>query len=175
MNIIIEKFTSEDIPKLISWIPSKEFLQQWCGKTFEYPITESQLIKYLEWTETAPALRYVFKATDAENNLHIGNITLELNSRISNAAALTCIIVGEEKYKSKGVANKMINHTLDITFNVLQYENVYLNVYKFNKPAIKCYKKAGFSKVSENDTEYADKKEVNYLMMIRKPEWQKKK
>ncbi len=171
MNITFKQFTKEDIPKLLSWIKSPEFLQQWCGTTFQYPLDEAQLEKYIQGSEQIPELRRIYKAADTENGLHIGNVTLELVNKIPNAAAVTCVIIGEEEYRGKGIGKFMVHESLKTAFNELNYESVYLNVYSFNKAAINCYKSAGFSIASQNETDYCGRKATNYMMMIRKDEF----
>ena len=44
--IKLKVFTTEDISKLISWIPNKEFCLQWAGPQYSFPLDESQFLDY---------------------------------------------------------------------------------------------------------------------------------
>jgi RimJ/RimL family protein N-acetyltransferase len=171
VNITLQKFTREDFPTLIGWIHTGEFMQQWCGGTFKFPLDESQLENYINGAEETPPVRYVYKSVDSDTDSHVGNITLEFKNNIERAAAITCVIV-DEKYRGEGIASFMIRDVLNTAFRELDYESVYLNVFNFNKSAIKCYESAGFSKAAENIAEFSCKKAVNHLMIIRKGEWE---
>jgi RimJ/RimL family protein N-acetyltransferase len=174
LNIKLQEFTKEDFPKLISWIHSAEFMKQWCGTTFHYPLDVPQLEQYVQGTKEIPQLRRVYKSVNTDIGQHIGNITLELKNKVENAAAVTCVIIGEEKYRGMGIGRIMVREVLNTAFNELNFESVYLNVYDFNKAAVKCYKNSGFTKASQNESEYAGKKAVNNMMIIRRDEWGRK-
>lgn len=46
--IKLEKFTRSDFKQLINWIDSEEFLIQWSGNAFTYPLDEQQLERYTD-------------------------------------------------------------------------------------------------------------------------------
>ncbi|MCP9228576.1 GNAT family N-acetyltransferase, partial [Bacillus mycoides] len=46
--IKLKQFTRSDFKQLINWINSEEFLIQWSGNAFTYPLNEQQLEKYTE-------------------------------------------------------------------------------------------------------------------------------
>lgn len=43
MKIKLKRFSYEEIPQLISWIPNKEFLLQWAGPSYTFEVLEKQL------------------------------------------------------------------------------------------------------------------------------------
>ena len=62
---------------------------------------------------------------------------------ISRTATLG-IFIGEKEERSKGYGTEAIKLLLDFGFNYLNLHEIKLDVYEFNKRAIKCYEKIGF-------------------------------
>ena len=54
------------------------------------------------------------------------------------------IFIGNKKYWGKGYGTEAMELILDFGFNILNLYNITLKVYSYNKPAIRCYEKAGF-------------------------------
>ena len=53
-------------------------------------------------------------------------------------------IVDRQEDQSKGYGQESLNLILDFGFNILNFHNMYLKVYDYNKIAISCYEKVGF-------------------------------
>ena len=53
-------------------------------------------------------------------------------------------IVDRQEDQSKGSGQESLNLILDFGFNILNFHNMYLKVYDYNKIAISCYEKVGF-------------------------------
>ena len=45
--VVLEPFTEAGFDRLISWIPSSDFLLQWAGPDFKYPLNREQLNEHL--------------------------------------------------------------------------------------------------------------------------------
>jgi RimJ/RimL family protein N-acetyltransferase len=153
--------TQADFPKIISWAVSEEFLLQWTGRTFTYPLNEDQLNEYYKLTTGSKPKRLILKAIDSETSKHIGNLTIDWAKSDSNTAALTCIIIGDLDFKGKGLGSLIINEACRIARDELGIKRLILNVFDFNKSAIKCYEQSGFKeifreKVIINGTEYVN-------------------
>lgn len=43
----LKYFERSDFDQLIGWVDSPEFLLQWSGSQFDYPLNEAQLVQYL--------------------------------------------------------------------------------------------------------------------------------
>lgn len=164
-DIILVPFTAGDFDTLLSWIDSRQFFIQWCGNTFKFPLDKTQLEEYLKDTEGELAAKRVYKAVD-KNNMHIGNISLHRIERDKGLAGIACVIVGDKAYRGKGVGGAMVRKLLDIAFGEIGLSKVYLNVFEYNKPAIRCYEKAGFKIVSTYDMNYGGEMFVNCRMEI---------
>jgi hypothetical protein len=46
--ITLRPFERSDFKRLISWLPTPDAHEQWCGSFFGYPLDESRLQRYLE-------------------------------------------------------------------------------------------------------------------------------
>jgi RimJ/RimL family protein N-acetyltransferase len=164
--IVLKPFERSDFNTLISWIDSPESMIQWCGRTFSYPLDQSQLEKYLKGAEENPPPRKIFKAVDSENGEHAGNITLECIDRENKSAAITCVIIGNINYRGKGICEIMMRSVIETAFNELGLTKLTLNVFDYNNPAIKCYMKAGFKIVDKIVVKYDEKEMLNVKMEI---------
>lgn len=76
------------------------------------------------------------------------------------------IMIGEEKYRNKGIGTKALLLLMDFIFNELNLHRIELKVYDFNKRAIRCYEKCGFKKEGIlRDTVYKHGKYINEIIM----------
>jgi RimJ/RimL family protein N-acetyltransferase len=143
MRIKLEKFSYEEIPQLISWIPNKEFLLQWGGPAYTLELLGKQLQKDTDMMLEKEPKNMMFSAKQIENDKTIGHIQLLWIDKVNMSARIGRVLI-EEKYRNKGIGLEMVNATLDVAFNKLNLHRVDLGVFDFNLPAIACYKKAGF-------------------------------
>ena len=90
-----------------------------------------------------------------ENDKLIGNCGLKEENGISRTATLG-IFIGEKEERNKGYGAEAIRLLLDFGFNYLNLHEIKLDVYEFNKRAIKCYEKVGFK-------EYGRRRECVYI------------
>lgn len=77
------------------------------------------------------------------DDLHIGNCGLHDIKWVDRTAFLG-ILIGETDYWNQGYGTEAIRLILDHAFRRMNMNRVDLNVYEFNKGAIRCYEKAGF-------------------------------
>ncbi len=117
---------------------------QWAGATFEYPVTFSQLDKYLFPTYNDPPNRFAYKVVRRKNNTTVGHIDIDSVSYSMRKATLCRILVGDPDMRGKGIGEEIVQSALKICFQQLNLHRVDLRVFAFNISAIRCYKKAGF-------------------------------
>ncbi|WP_404511216.1 GNAT family N-acetyltransferase [Bacillus sp. RC242] len=134
-------FKKSDFKQLINWINSEEFLIQWSGNAFTYPLNEQQLEKY---TESANTLS--FTVTDEETEEVIGHISLGQIENINKSARVGKVLVGDTKMRGRSIGKHMMKGVLHIAFEELKLHRVTLGVFDFNSSAISCYEKIGFVK-----------------------------
>ncbi|HDR4724826.1 GNAT family N-acetyltransferase [Bacillus cereus group sp. Sample62] len=142
MEVIkLETFKKSDFKQLINWINFEEFLIQWSGNAFTYPLNEQQLEKYIESSNTL-----AFKVIDEETKEVIGHISLGQIDNINKSARIGKVLVGDTKMRGRSIGKHMMKAVLQIAFEELKLHRVTLGVYDFNTSAIACYEKIGFVK-----------------------------
>ncbi|WP_079528755.1 GNAT family N-acetyltransferase [Halobacillus hunanensis] len=170
--IELRYFSEKDFPQLINWITSPEFLLQWGGPMFHYPLNHEQLKDYMTDSNSDHASQFIFSAVDTQTDATIGHIALRNIDRTNRSARIGKVIVGDE-VRGKGFGEMMIKETLKVAFNQLKLHKVSLGVFDFNHSAIRCYEKAGFKK----DGLLRDHRKINdeywslYEMSLLESEW----
>ncbi|WP_085521118.1 GNAT family N-acetyltransferase [Tuberibacillus sp. Marseille-P3662] len=145
--IELQYFTRNDFDHLINWVTSPEFLLQWAGPSFTYPLDDEQLHAYIADANHPGANAFIYKVVDANTKEIIGHISLVKIDRTQQTARIGRVLVGDPAYRGKGVGEQMIQKILEVAFDNLKLSEVTLGVFDFNKGAIKCYQKAGFKQV----------------------------
>lgn len=140
----LSSFKKDDFDRLIKWIPNQRFMTQWSGTTFYYPLNKKQLSTYTKGSNKTKSKKYIFKSIDNKTKNIIGHIEIGYINYEKSEGALCRVLIGEGKNHNQGMGSEMIKHTLNYAFTEINLNSVILGVYDFNKPAIKCYKKAGF-------------------------------
>ncbi|HDR8066075.1 GNAT family N-acetyltransferase [Bacillus thuringiensis] len=142
MEVIkLKTFKKSDFKQLMNWINSEEFLIQWSGNAFTFPLDEQQLEKYIESATTL-----AFKVVDEETSDVIGHISLGQIDNINKSARIGKVLVGNTKMRGRSIGKNMMKAVLHIAFDELKLHRVTLGVYDFNISAISCYEKIGFVK-----------------------------
>lgn len=143
VRVKLTRFDVEDFDRLISWLPTETDLVDWCAAYFRYPLTQSQLERYLE-SSKAPNVREIFTAwTDdgeAVGHVEISQIWPHLSGRLSR------ILVAPSR-RRRGIGLSVVEQALSRTFDVHQVSRVDLGVSANNLAAIGCYKTLGFAQV----------------------------
>jgi len=85
----------------------------------------------------------VLAIIDKKTGETIGNIGLHTINTIHKSASLG-IVIGDKKYWGRGYGKDAISLILDFAFTVQNLHCVYLNVYAYNKRAIRAYTSLGF-------------------------------
>ena len=145
-EITLKPFEQNDFARLIGWIRSPEFLLQWAGSIFAYPLDKAQLLVYLKGSQDNPPTRKIYKATQLQSNAVVGHIELNDIDPRHKSATVCRVLVGEAHLRSKGIGSQMVRKLLEIGFDQLGLHRIDLVVFDFNIPAIKCYERAGFLK-----------------------------
>ncbi len=137
--ITLQQFTENDFEKVISWVDSEQFLVQFAGTQFLYPLTTDQLKKYLDATD-----RKIFKIILDDTQSMVGMIDLSSIDLKNRSAILARVLIGERTLRGKGFGNEAIITTLRYGFEELGLHRIAINVLDFNKGAIELYKHLGF-------------------------------
>ena len=165
----LKYFDRTDFKQLIDWIVSPQFLLQWGGSTFSYPLTENQLEKYIENANNDNSDTLVYKVISKETGDVIGHVSLREIDRINKSARVGKVLVGDKNVRGKGIGKLLMKEILKVAFDELKLHRVSLGVFDFNVSAIACYEKAGFIKEGllrdskKNNEEYWNLWEMSIL------------
>ncbi len=143
--IKLEYFNHNDFSQLRQWITDEETLMNWSGAMFSYPLTQNSLEWYVEdVNDITNSETFIYKAIDEETSNTVGHISLGGISKKNKAARISRVLVAPA-YEGKGYCCQMVKAVLKIGFEDLLLHRICLGVYDFNKTAIRCYQKAGFT------------------------------
>jgi RimJ/RimL family protein N-acetyltransferase len=134
--ITLETFTEKDFETFKSWITDEEELALFAGPIFSFPIKDIELIAYLNRPEIKP-----FKVILQETGETIGHCELNFGHELPR---LSRILVGDQSLRGKGIGEQIVIEMAKILFQDNSITKIDLNVFDFNKSAIRCYEKVGF-------------------------------
>jgi RimJ/RimL family protein N-acetyltransferase len=144
--ITLKYFGQEDFDQLIEWSGDAQYLLQWAGPQFHFPLSKEQLTNYLDAAnDKNSSNKFIYKAVDEALNKTIGHISLGGIDRFNRSGRIGKVLVGHP-YQGKGYGKQMINKVLNIGFDEQKLHKISLGVFDFNLQAIRCYEKSGFVK-----------------------------
>ncbi|MFU0783946.1 RimJ/RimL family protein N-acetyltransferase [Thermohydrogenium kirishiense] len=142
-NIDLVPFESKYIKKFVEFRNSEDS-RNFLMPGIPYPVTEGSVSEWLS-KRANPSESGEFAIIYNETKEYIGNISYG-NVDWKNRHCEIAIMIGEEKYRNRGLGSEAIMTLLDFIFNELNLHRVELKVYDFNERAIRCYEKCGFKK-----------------------------
>ena len=149
---IIKGINDNNKNDIVKWTNEKgrNFLEQWAGKSLNFPLTESQIddLKdiYSIFCENE-FVGIIQKIRKENDNIHIGRFLINPE------------LIG------KGLGKKALIEFINLIFQDEDVNSITLNVFDYNAGAKKLYEKVGFKVV--NVTENPMKK---YMMIMKKGE-----
>ena len=168
--ITLEKFESRDIQRLIDWVADADFLLQWSGPKYAFPLDAKQLNATLELAKEDHPSHFIFKAILNKNI--IGHIELMAVNHAEKSATLGRVLIGSKQHRGQGWGKMMIEQALYFAFDDLELKEIDLGVFAFNKAAIQCYQEFGFKKYKAIPNA-DDPKWTLHRMNLNQNEWQK--
>ncbi|WP_138495269.1 GNAT family N-acetyltransferase [Paenibacillus pinistramenti] len=141
--IRLEYFRHADFAQLMEWISSPQFLIQWGGHTFQFPLDQQQLAAYLSQANTEASDKHIYRVVHEATGKVIGHINLQID-RINNSARVGKVLVGDQSLRGQGIGQRMIEEAVRIAFGDFKVHRVNLGVFAYNHSALACYEKAGF-------------------------------
>ncbi len=166
-RIILRPIMPSDFPEIVKWTKDPEV-----GHYMEddgYPET---LADCREWYEKQRSNRHIRRLViTTRNGVPIGDIELDHIAWRSGDAELR-IRIGEGDYRGKGYGLESVTALLCYAFGEMKLSRVYLRVASTNRPAIRCYEKAGFKKEGKLiRTRSSEELREIYLMRILRDEF----
>ena len=149
---IIDGINDNNKNDIVKWTneKGKDFLEQWAGKSLDFPLTESQIddLKdiYSIFCENE-FVGIIQKIRKEHDNIHIGRFLIN------------------PELTGRGLGKRALIEFINLIFQNEDVNSITLNVFDYNVRAKKLYEKVGFKVV--NITENPMKK---YMMIIEKGE-----
>jgi RimJ/RimL family protein N-acetyltransferase len=137
----------EDFKKIIEWNEGKsaDFLLQWSGPFYKYPLTQQQFESYFNnYISKEKGKLFVFKIIYKETNEMIGTIELDIKDTVNKIARVARFLIGEDNLRGKGIGREALKEVVRFGFEDLNLNKITLGVFDFNKNAIRCYESVGF-------------------------------
>ena len=149
---IIDGINDNNKNDIVKWTneKGKDFLEQWAGKSLDFPLTESQIddltdiYSILFENEFVGIIQKIRKEHD---NIHIGRFLIN------------------PELTGRGLGKRALIEFINLIFQDEDVNSITLNVFDYNVGAKKLYEKVGFEVV--NVTENPMKK---YMMIMKKDE-----
>ena len=132
----------KDAMQIVEWNrgTSAEFLTQWSGRGYEFPITESQIIMRID---QEPLSDYKLYKILLEDSI-IGTIELMNIDKDMKKASIGRFLLNPT-YVGKGYGTMALNEFTYMIFKEFKFHKLGLTVFDFNKSAFRCYEKSGFN------------------------------
>ena len=149
---IIDGINDNNKNDIVKWTNEKgrNFLEQWAGKSLDFPLTESQIDDLKDIysifckNEFIGVIQEIRKEMD---NVHIGRFLIN------------------PELTGRGLGKRALIEFINLMFQYEDVNSITLNVFDYNAGAKKLYEKVGFEVV--NVTENPMKK---YMMIMKKGE-----
>ena len=133
-------FSPAHFSTLSAWFADESAVVQWGGPMVHYPLDEVQMQSMLEEGTSDPPRRLCWMAENF--GLWVGHVQLAFDWRNGNATLGRVIVNPEER--GKGLSTPMLKLVIKQAFEYPQIDRLELNVYTFNKPAVRTYTSLGF-------------------------------
>ncbi|MCV9999266.1 GNAT family N-acetyltransferase [Pararhizobium sp. YC-54] len=163
-------FTLEHFTVLSNWFASQADVVQWGGPLLSFPLTDEQLRAMLAEADTVPPDRLSWMAQ--HDGTFVGHAQLGFDWR--NGNALLARVAIAPRARGRGLAGPMLRPVLQEAFARPEIERLELNVYAWNKPAIRCYERLGFKTegVRRSSTLVSGERWDTAIMGLLRHEWQ---
>lgn len=141
--IHLTRFEEKDFDRLISWISDADMMMMWGGPTFTFPLTREQLAAFIDGANQPTSETHAFNVVLTETADTVGFITINSIDRTEDRAKIGKVLIADEA-RGKGVCKPLMEEIARIGFEELGIGELYLGVFDFNHPAIRCYEQSGF-------------------------------
>lgn len=141
-KVIINKLILQDVYEMRNWGRHKSLL----FSDYNFPkMTDRQVYQWYEH-KSKSSNKKCFGIRNEENKL-IGYLTIRGIKRFRKIGTLGLVL--DPNYMDRGYGTEVLNEFLNYFFNSLNMKKMILQVAKFNKRAMKCYQKCGFTITGE--------------------------
>ncbi|MBB2200084.1 GNAT family N-acetyltransferase [Gluconacetobacter tumulisoli] len=165
-------FTERHFEMLSGWFRDPRELAQWGGTALAHPLDRTQLNHMLDEGGFSPPARLCWMAGDDAGNA-VGHAQLAFDWR--DGVARMCRVAIDPHKRGEGLAVPMLRAVMEKAFSHRQIERVELNVYSWNKAAIRTYLRLGFVQegIRRSSARVGSERWDTVMMGILRPEWLK--
>ncbi|MCQ1531337.1 GNAT family N-acetyltransferase [Lutispora saccharofermentans] len=140
-KVKLRAYKKEDIKLAYEYMNDSE-MKRLLVAQIPYPMILEQEEKWFESLLTAKDT-YSFAIEDLETGKYIGGCGINSINWLNRIATIG-IFIGDKEYWSKGYGTDALNVLIKFIFQQMNINKIKLNVFSFNKRAIRCYEKCGF-------------------------------
>ncbi|MFD0711403.1 GNAT family N-acetyltransferase [Paenibacillus sp. GCM10027626] len=149
MNIKLELLNESDFETIVSWINNhdEDFMVQWAGLTYTFPLSIEQMLShYHRGINSIESDVFIYKIVETASDEMIGSLQLCRFDSTKKEAVIGRFLIGDPKYRGAGIGSIALKQAVETGFGQFKLRKIRLNVFDFNRAAIRCYEKVGFSK-----------------------------
>ena len=132
---MLRKFESQDMPSFLAAIHDAKMLMQFAGPAYVFPLTAEQVAVDLQ----ADDVRVFSMVTDKDEV--VGHAQMQI---FSDSVLVRRILIWDGAWRGQGWGKHMVQQLLDVAFAMRKVQQVRLNLFDWNTPAIRCYQRLGF-------------------------------
>lgn len=141
-KVRLRAYRKEDMEKVVVLINDPE-VKKLLTPGIPFPYTLEDEFKWYESVTANTDGVYNFAIETLADSRYIGGCGLN-HVDWKNGTAVIGIFIGDKDYWGKGYGTDAIRVLIDFIFNQMNIRKIKLNVFSFNKRAIKSYEKCGF-------------------------------
>jgi RimJ/RimL family protein N-acetyltransferase len=139
-SIDVRALRPSDLGALVSWHRTADELLQWTGRRFQFPLDKRQLTEY---AATAGEFRHLICAVAPDTGAMLGHAELEVIPE-HDLGRIHAVVVAPE-LRGRGIAGALVDWLVAFAFDDLVLHRLELVTLSFNEPALRCYRRAGFT------------------------------
>lgn len=139
-KINLRTLEKKDLEKSLMWLKDPS-VNMYLSRNFRGQ-TEEQELKWLEFIQNSNN-DVAFAIEKKDSGLYIGNCSLDKIDWERKSCEMG-IVIGDKNNWNKGYGSDAVKTVTEFAFRELNLKSVQLNVYRYNRRAIRVYRKCGF-------------------------------
>lgn len=140
-TIMLREFRSDDIHGMRAWV-NDDAVTRYLSSIFTIPNTFDQTRRNLDSILDGSGGVHLVIA-DPQSEEYLGQCQLLNIDHAARKAELSIVLKGDQT--GRGIGSEAIELLLNLAFEQLNYNRVFLRVYAANERAIRCYESLGFA------------------------------
>ncbi len=144
-RVAVQPLRESDAAAVVAWNEGRDadFLAQWAGRGYAYPLTQAQILGRLAAPQGARLYRIELRS------VMIGTVEFSAVDLQAGAANVARFLMNPAE-AGRGYGTAALLALCDIARQE-GLKKVTLTVFSFNRPALRCYEKAGFAAAGQEE------------------------